>query len=193
MLLIALTLASLATATATPARLATSTLSRRYVAQDGGCRPGDTLCSPANENGTGGWCVDLLTDPNNCGACDKGCFSGFGRCINGYCPHNDPNACEPGLTGCEGGPTAAFPFTCMDLQSNRENCGACFVRCRDDQSCKAGQCIEDPNAPPLPPQPWTTCEKDFKWCDGGCVNTDNDNMNCGGCRNMVSSAFEERR
>ncbi|CAK9780452.1 hypothetical protein CC85DRAFT_300392 [Cutaneotrichosporon oleaginosum] len=184
MLFVALTLASLVTAAVPPARLASWHLgTRSYAAQDGLCRPGDTLCDPpsATDNGT---CVDLKTDPNNCGACGARCFFGFGRCINGYCPHNDPNACEPGWTGCEGGPTSAFPFTCTNLQNDVTNCGTCFVRCRDGQTCKGGECVDDANAPPIPPLVDYTCENDFSWCDGSCRNVQNDNMNCGRCRNL---------
>jgi hypothetical protein len=157
------------------------------MAQDGGCRPGDTLCDPPNpaENFEG-WCADLKTDPSNCGACNVMCGGGFGRCINGYCPSNDPNACEPGWKGCEGGPTGAFPFTCTDLQNDPANCGMCFSRCRPQHSCKGGECVPDPDAPELAPEPWLSCQKGFNWCDGTCTNPLNDNMNCGSCRKMVS-------
>ncbi|BEI82892.1 hypothetical protein CcaverHIS002_0307600 [Cutaneotrichosporon cavernicola] len=187
MLFSSLCLASLAVVTATPARLVSMRLGTRgYLPQDGGCRPGDTLCDPVLADGTGGWCANLKNDPSNCGACGEMCGASFGRCTNGYCPANDPNACQKGWTGCEGGPGGYFPFTCTDLQNDVTNCGNCFIRCRDHQTCKGGECVDDANAPPIPPLLDQSCQKGFLWCDGSCRNIQNDNENCGRCRVMCA-------
>ncbi|GMK53808.1 hypothetical protein CspeluHIS016_0103940 [Cutaneotrichosporon spelunceum] len=150
-------------AMATPAGYASFQLGRRgYLPQDGGCRPGDTLCDSVEADGTGGWCANLKTDPSNCGACGKMCGASFGRCIDGYCPHDDPNACPQGWTGCEGGPIGYFPFTCTDLQNDV---------CVAGQNCVDGTCT-----------PGSTCPQDY--CGGvGCVNKQNDNRHCGKCFN----------
>ncbi|BEJ13901.1 hypothetical protein CspHIS471_0310750 [Cutaneotrichosporon sp. HIS471] len=175
---------------------------RGYLPQDGGCRPGDTLCDPVLADGTGGWCANLKNDPSNCGACGQQCGGTFGRCTNGYCPANDPNACKNGLTGCEGGPGGYFPFTCTDLQNDVTNCGTCFVRCRDKQTCKGGDCrnlqndnencgqcramcADGQNCVDGTCTPKMTCPQDY--CGGvGCVNKQNDNQHCGKCFNKCA-------
>ena len=45
------------------------------------CTPGRTLCS--------GMCIDLTTDPSNCGSCNTLCPSGS-TCVAGSCYVNDP-------------------------------------------------------------------------------------------------------
>lgn len=62
------------------------------------CQPGFTACS--------GTCVNLNTDPNNCGSCGNSCFAGQ-RCTNGQC------ACPAGTSLCCGGDLGCRkPGTC---------------------------------------------------------------------------------
>jgi hypothetical protein len=44
-----------------------------------GCPPGMTACGPPP-----GFCVDLFTDPNHCGACGVACTAAT-ACVNGTC------------------------------------------------------------------------------------------------------------
>lgn len=80
------------------------------------CPPGQTDC--------GGTCVDVQSDPVNCGGCGNYCPTG--RCAQGAC------ACPDGLTDCGG--------SCVDLQADPNNCGACFVGCEEGADCAGGQC-----------------------------------------------------
>jgi hypothetical protein len=81
-------------------------------------------------NGTASYCVDLLRDANNCGACGRVCPAGLG-CANGVCTDPPPaNTCGGGLTTCATG--------CTSLLDDARNCGACGVPC--DGTCAGGTC-----------------------------------------------------
>ncbi|CAM6128571.1 unnamed protein product [Calypogeia fissa] len=66
---------------------------------------------PAGWSCCGHWCTNILTDPNNCGAC-------------GY-------ECKWPQTCCGG--------KCVNLSSNANNCGRCGVKCPKN-GCKHGVC-----------------------------------------------------
>lgn len=68
------------------------------------CPPGETLC--------GTICVNLLTDPWSCGACDAYCAYYGNQCRNGTC------GCEDGLEFCGD--------VCPKLQTDGYHCGKCF-------------------------------------------------------------------
>lgn len=72
-----------------------------------------------------GACVDVSSNPDNCGGCGKSCGQG-NACQSGQC------ACSPSLTKCEG--------SCVDLKSDENNCGQCGNQCDNDQQCKGGDC-----------------------------------------------------
>jgi hypothetical protein len=72
----------------------------------------------------GGKCVDLLTDPKNCGACFQ--VVAGGTCVNGA------PACNSGLTACAGG--------CVDTMSDNSNCGGCGKACFGQATCFSGHC-----------------------------------------------------
>jgi hypothetical protein len=150
-----------------------------YPAINGTCNPGDTLCDDTR-------CMDLKTNSHHCGACYTQCGpAGFGRCEDGYCPHNDPNACPPGWRGCENwAANPPLPFTCVDHQNDRNHCGSCLVKCPDDWTCSGGKCQPQPQEPEPEPEP-TTCPQGLTSCGGGCVNAQNDNNNCGTCGKQV--------
>lgn len=54
---------------------------------------------------------------------------------------------------------------CVDVRSDRENCGACGVACFSNQTCNAGQC---------------ECSAGVA-CSNGCSNLQSDDLNCGAC------------
>ena len=56
--------------------------------------------------------------------------------------------------------------TCVDLQSDADNCGGCGNACPNGISCVAGSCL---------------CPLDAEQCGDVCTNTDTDPENCGGC------------
>ncbi len=72
-------------------------------------------------------CVDLLTDPVNCGGCDVVCPAGT-TCENGSCQCPGTNEL------CEG--------ACVDVLTDRHNCGGCGILCTFDSQCVAGTCGE---------------------------------------------------
>jgi hypothetical protein len=68
--------------------------------------------------------------------------------------------CVDGRTECDG--------SCVDLQADRDHCGACDVVCSVEQVCDAGACE-------------TSCAQGRTVCDGACVDTQSDRDNCGAC------------
>lgn len=62
---------------------------------------------------------------------------------------------------------------CSNLQSDRDNCGACGTACGDGLVCSFGACVEG-------------CEGGLVSCGGSCVDQSSDEANCGGCGNAES-------
>ena len=123
-----------------------------------------TTCA-APKTTCGASCVDTQTDFGNCGACGTSCVAGQ-VCAAGKCAL----ACAGGATKCD--------ETCVDTKIDPANCGACGKKCGAGTVCSAGQC-------------GLTCTGGLTKCDGPdaglsaplCVNTANDNTNCGTCGN----------
>jgi hypothetical protein len=107
------------------------------------CKGSDTVCD--------GKCKDLLSDPENCGACGSRCPTG--KCVHGACtcdPFNNtcPNEID-GQCGCSAiGEAAEFEAICTDRNSacdldriceTHEDCpdgSACLIGCSDSQPRK---------------------------------------------------------
>src|SRR5207237_2709433 len=79
-------------------------------------------------------------------------------CQFGVC---QPGGCPPGTTLCAG--------TCVNLQSNALNCGACGTGCANNQTCINGTCVLQCAPPTIP------CGNFF------CANPLTDVTNCGAC------------
>jgi hypothetical protein len=109
------------------------------------CQGALTLCTAG--------CVDLLSDPDNCGSCGRTCGSGLG-CISGDC------ACPAGKTFCNDG--------CRDLTGDHDNCGSCGTVCPDELVCWRGICND-------------RCGPFQTLCNGSCAALFNDPQNCGAC------------
>lgn len=122
--------------------------------------------------------VDVLSDPNNCGACGKVCASGD-PCINGKC------GCPPPSINCDG--------RCVNPQIDDENCGGCGIVCEPPQDacdepppftgygCVGGTCGHLKCAIGM-----SDCNNDLagpnKCQSDGCeADTQHDVNNCGGC------------
>ncbi|MBK8941963.1 MAG: hypothetical protein IPM79_31260 [Polyangiaceae bacterium] len=140
-------LAVLAVALATGA--VTTSCSSTVIVEEA-CEDGLASC--------GGDCVDLESDPTNCGDCgvvcnDAECFAG--ECVGGF-------VCDPPTTNCD--------FSCVDTRWDRLHCGGCGVECPSLAECVRSQCVGGP-----------ACEPPLEECFGGCVDTRFDPFNCGEC------------
>jgi hypothetical protein len=86
---------------------------------DGGCRPGESLCS--------GVCADLTTDPAHCGTCATACAPGE-VCNEARCA----SSCSGVLTNCSG--------ACVDVSVDPAHCGSCTNACSTHEECRSGSC-----------------------------------------------------
>ncbi|MGH7296904.1 MAG: hypothetical protein ACRELB_18335, partial [Polyangiaceae bacterium] len=76
----------------------------------------------------GGECVDLQTDPYNCGACGVNVSQGGGSCSGGK------PVCSAGGILCGG--------SCIDTQGDPGNCGGCGHTCAS-HTCLQGHCATE--------------------------------------------------
>lgn len=101
------------------------------------CDPNVRQCvgmCPAPRVSCGGACVDVSSDPQNCGMCGNFCAAGA-ACVNGACTGT---ACMPGFALCAN--------VCVNLNGDPNNCGACGLHCAPGQSCTMGICMIAPNS-----------------------------------------------
>lgn len=84
-------------------------------------------CVPGTEE-CGDDCVDIMEDPEHCGACNNPCDQGQ-VCNAGECV----SSCDEGLTDCGG--------ACINTDDDPEHCGACDNACEFGESCIDGTCI----------------------------------------------------
>jgi hypothetical protein len=84
-------------------------------------------CQDAGTVACDGHCVDLSTDINNCGKCNRRIGYPSGSCNNGV------PTCS-GSTYCEG------TGTCSNLTGDVKNCGGCGIVCALGQVCNSAQC-----------------------------------------------------
>lgn len=124
------------------------------------CGGGTTKCGQA--------CVDVKTDPQNCGKCATACPT------NDFC---DGGTCIPSCTSaqklCDDG-----GLFCASIQTDNQNCGDCNVACATGWTCQTGKCL--PNCG----TGQTLCDIDGgSQGDGGpfCTDTKTDTNNCGAC------------
>jgi hypothetical protein len=148
-----------------------------------------TLCCPEGQTECAGGCVDLSTDPDNCGRCGNLCSQGD-TCVNGSCQsggqcqghgdcdfsqgceycdqstHTCKSTCKPNETCC---PFRSNPNShCVDLSNDSQNCGQCNHNCRTS-FCAQGQCACDPGSGYTEPcyfegEAWVCCEKGDVCC-----------------------------
>jgi hypothetical protein len=84
-----------------------------------------------------GRCVDVSSDPENCGRCDNECSEhGQEVCSAGKCKAK----CAASLTNCED--------ACVDTGTDANNCGVCGLACGCDQVCQGGKCVAAAACPP---------------------------------------------
>lgn len=102
-------------------------------------------------------CVDLLSDPENCGECSNVIPLG--------------SVCIDGTSACDGPDRAVCGDVCVDLSSSSTHCGGCGTEAPAGTTCMAGspQC-DDPG---------------LTLCGTLCVDTNADLGHCGGCEEIV--------
>jgi hypothetical protein len=138
------------------------------------CFPDGTCEGQACANGLAlcnNTCVDLGTDPNNCGNCQKVCLAGQ-SCVGGKCQGatcNGGPACTPGLSCCATG--------CANLLTDASNCGSCGGACPPGNICLSGQCQGTCNGGPA-------CSASQQCCFDGCADITSSETNCGACGNV---------
>ncbi len=88
------------------------------VGDDCLCRPGLSRCGEV--------CVDLRTDPQHCGDCERTCDEVV--CQDGECQED----CFADHTECEG--------ACVLTSEDSLHCGDCATLCGSDEVCLAGIC-----------------------------------------------------
>ncbi len=124
----------------------------------GGSDPGATCTSPLFL--CAGLCVDLASDPTNCGVCGTICPTGQ-FCSGGGCAA----ACAPGTVQCG--------QSCVDINSSVLHCGGCDRPCGAGQVCTAGICTGSTNGAAVtqPIQPLTTTNPESEPTEeeGGCA------------------------
>jgi hypothetical protein len=147
-------------------------------------------------------CVDLSSDPRNCGTCGTACMSGV--CTNGVCQQPPPTFCTPGeSTGqpCSAGIGACQRAGTMVCSAD----GSAYVCSAVAGTPQQEMCngIDDDcdgvvdNGAICPPVPNATsvcaggrcqyaCNQGFADCDGNPANgceqmVSSDPLNCGGC------------
>ncbi|WP_438002286.1 hypothetical protein WMF26_24510 [Sorangium sp. So ce185] len=148
------------------------------------CAAGRTRC--------GDQCVDVTTDPRNCGGCAgvSGRDCGAGTCVRGACVSPCPDGqllcgkrcCSPRANAtatCDGGEcgyscNAGFQSCngtmndgCESNRStDRNHCGDCATRCGGGEVCARGKCIR--NAP-SEEMCMHLCKNGFEKCLSGCM------------------------
>ena len=169
-----------------------------------GCTAGDACC----EDG----CANLLESANNCGACGRVCGDGqvceLGECVTPPCDpactndevcNADTSACMCGSgPGCVDG-RSCCGASCIDTQSDRNNCGGCGTMCTGAQVCLDGRCTTDIPCEPTCAAGETCsagtcqcgagpgCGPGSACCGGACAATQTDSLNCGRCGNSCGT------
>ena len=140
------------------------------VCSAGGCQ----VSCQATLTQCGSACVNLASDPNNCGTtvangCNHPCLAGE-RCQAGACTAS----CLTGSVPCP----VAGGSTCVNLKQDNANCNACGASCGAGTACANGACVP-------------TCGGSSKLCGAGisaaCKDIKSDPNNCGDCGSSSSS------
>ena len=132
----------------------------------GPCPSGQKLCD--------GKCTNLLTDNDHCGKCGWDCPKGQ-ICQSGQClpPDLTPvSTAAPGVTvteavSCPGGEIACGN-SCVNVFTDKKNCGVCGRTCGEQEICMQGRC-------------GPACSGDKTLCDETCIDLNTDMENCGAC------------
>jgi len=124
-------------------------------------------------------CVDLTSDPNDCGACNRVCpgaFQAAAACTVGVCSI----VCNPGWTDCDRNPSDGCEANLAQDPNDCGNCGmACPLPANASAACTKGVCGLG------------ACSPGFGDCnmyagDGCEASLQSDPANCGACGNACA-------
>lgn len=122
-----------------------------------GCDRGELTCE-APKRACGDTCVNVQTDPANCGGCGVACAA--------------DQICNAGACECPAG-SSLCGDACVDTKSDAANCGGCGKRCEANAVCDDGACAVE-------------CAAGKELCVSGCVDLSADRFNCGQCGNRCA-------
>jgi hypothetical protein len=115
-----------------------------------------------------GQCINLMTDPQNCGALGTVCphyanTSGMPLCKGGWCGFS---TCSAGYADCNGNPSDGCEVTIIN---DPKNCGGCARACPSGVSCSQGQCINLMTDPQNCGARGTVCPSGASCSAGSCI------------------------
>jgi hypothetical protein len=123
-------------------------------------------CKIVGKTNCNGNCVDISSDPENCGSCGNLCRPAGLPCTDGVCGVK----CPSGQKECQVG-------GCFDTQTDSQNCGDCNIICSQGQSCCKGKCNDFQTDPNNCRYCGSLCGPDKKCFDGYCLkDSDGDNI-----------------
>jgi hypothetical protein len=110
----------------------------------GGNRPPPPMICPNHPDQCGGkccgqYCVEIMSDPRNCGECGHACSTGT-VCFGGSC--GCPSGGGAGAVACGMGQSCCGAQGCKSLMSDTYNCGSCGNDCTQHggDGCSMGVC-----------------------------------------------------
>jgi hypothetical protein len=152
------------------------------------CNEGEVCCFSRTEHTDDATynyytCVNLQTDPHNCGQCRKSCPQGSvccnGVCVDATAPNYDCTECgcaggmicQSGSCQCPSGKTNCGGY-CTNTSTDWSNCGTCGNVCPDlgNTYCQDGHC--------------QCMSYGDIICNDSCTNPYGDSSNCGACGNV---------
>jgi hypothetical protein len=145
-------------------------------------QPGYTCC-PVLQACCAGACLDIQNDPQNCGGCNQPCTPGLQTCEGGKCVCIGGG--EPCAGGCCGAGQTCCGTTCVDLQTDSQNCRGCGNACVSGEGCCNGACT------PLDTTSncgrcGNACATGQACCNGVCTDLTT-TSNCGQCGNACTA------
>lgn len=127
------------------------------------CQGGLCVC-PSAASYCSGFCVNALTDLNNCGNCGNRCptpTNATASCGGGRCG----GVCNAGFDNCDN----RFDNGCeTNIRESQSHCGMCDRACTAGLQCVQGTCL-------------SRCSNNFLYCSGSCIDGQTDMNNCGSC------------
>ena len=131
-------------------------------------------CSNGQSN-CNGICINLNSDPKNCGSCGK-------VCPENYWEDSGKGLCNAG--NCCGWMETVCDNKCSNPDTDNYNCGKCGNRCQIGDSCSHAQCIDIGNTGDNQQQLIANANAR---CYGISVDLNTDASNCGACKKACPS------